>query len=147
MTTQPLDVRTLEPRDRHRTIFETLGGLNPRETLRLINDHDPAPLRYQLDAEHPHQFGWEYVESGPERWVIDITSRVTTFDARPTIAAGGEPFAAIMEAAATVKSGEVLVIFAPFEPVPLEGILGEEGFDHVAEQIDDNNWRVTFTRT
>ncbi|HCF83683.1 MAG TPA: hypothetical protein DEV72_00575, partial [Ktedonobacter sp.] len=34
--------------------------------LRLVNDHDPQPLRYQLLAEHPDLFSWESEQEGPE---------------------------------------------------------------------------------
>lgn len=141
-----LDVRPMPPRVRHETIFERLDGLATGETLRLVNDHDPAPLRYQLDATRPGQFRWEYVAQGPEEWEIDITSRARVVDARPTIAAGGEPFEEIMAAAAAVGEGEVLVVYAPFEPVPLEGVLGEQGFSHVADRLEGGDWRVTFVR-
>jgi uncharacterized protein (DUF2249 family) len=141
---ETLDVRTMPPRDRHPTIFEMLDTLATGQTLRLVNDHDPAPLRYQLEATRPDQFRWEYVESGPEQWAIDITSTARVVDARPTIAAGDEPFADIMDAASQVGEGEVLVVYAPFEPVPLEGVLGGQGFDHVAEQLESGDWRVTF---
>jgi hypothetical protein len=67
-------------------------------------------------------------------------------DARPTLAAGGEPFAEIMDAAAQVGDGEVLVVYAPFEPVPLEGVLGEQGFRYVAVEIEGGDWQVTFRR-
>lgn len=69
-----------------------------------------------------------------------------TLDVRPTLAAGGEPFAEIMEAAARVAPGDALVVYAPFEPVPLEGVLGEQGFTHVADELEGGDWRVTFTR-
>ena len=144
MTT--LDVRTMEPRVRHETIFGRLDELATGETLRLVNDHDPAPLRYQLDATRPGHFQWEYVEQGPVEWAIDITSRARVVDARPTLAAGGEPFAEIMDAAAQVGDGEVLVVYAPFEPVPLAGVLGEQGFTYAAEDIGGGDWRVTFSR-
>ena len=144
MTT--LDVRTMEPRVRHETIFGRLDELATGETLRLVNDHDPAPLRYQLDATRPGHFQWEYVEQGQVEWAIDITSRARVVDARPTLAAGGEPFAEIMDAAAQVGDGEVLVVYAPFEPVPLEGVLGEQGFTYAAEDIGGGDWRVTFSR-
>jgi uncharacterized protein (DUF2249 family) len=143
---QTLDVRPLAPRARHETIFERLDTLAVGERLRLVNDHDPAPLRYQLDATRPGQFRWEYVEAGPEEWAIDITSTARVVDARPSLAAGGEPFAEIMDAAAQVADGEVLVVYAPFEPVPLEGVLGEQGFRYVADELDSGDWRVTFTR-
>lgn len=142
---ETLDVRPMAPRTRHEVIFVRLDGLATGETLRLVNDHDPAPLRYQLDATRPGQFRWDYVERGPDEWAVDITSRVRFVDARPTLAAGGEPFAEIMEAAGLVGAGEVLVVYAPFEPVPLEGVLGEQGFAFVADQLDGGDWRVTFT--
>jgi uncharacterized protein (DUF2249 family) len=141
-----LDVRPMAPKVRHETIFERLDRLSAGETLRLVNDHDPAPLRYQLDATRPRQFEWAYVESGPEVWAIDITSRARVVDARPVLAAGDEPFVEIMEAASQVDDGEVLVVYAPFEPVPLEGVLGEQGFTHHAEELDRGDWRVTFSR-
>jgi hypothetical protein len=49
---------------------------------------------------------------------------VATVDARPIIAAGGEPFDTTMAAVADLGDGEDLVVLAPFEPVPLEGALG-----------------------
>lgn len=143
---QRLDVRDMAPKERHPTIFERLDGLATGETLRLVNDHDPAPLRYQLDATQPSRFEWTYVEEGPEDWAVDITNRARVVDARPTLAAGGEPFDEIMDAASQVTDGEVLVVYAPFEPVPLEGVLGGEGFDYRAEQLAEGDWRVTFTR-
>lgn len=147
MTATTLDVRDLAPRDRHRAIFDNLSGLEPSEIMRLVNDHDPVPLRYQLDAERPGQFSWEYIESGPERWVVDITSKALIFDARPILAAGGEPFTAIMEAATSVKDDQVFVVYAPFDPVPLQGVLGEHGFRSVTDQMDETTWRTTFLRS
>lgn len=141
-----LDVRPIPPRVRHETIFEQLGALAAGETLRIVNDHDPVPLRYQLDATRPGQFDWTYAADGPEEWAVDITSRAWVVDARPVLAAGEEPFEQIMEAAGQVRDGEVLVVYAPFEPVPLEGVLGEQGFRHVADELEDGSWRVTFVR-
>ena len=53
---QTLDVRPMPPRVRHETIFERIDRLTSGETLRLVNDHDPVPLRYQLDATRPGKF-------------------------------------------------------------------------------------------
>ena len=78
MTEQPtleLDVRDLVPRERHERIFTELARLAPGQALRLINDHDPKPLRYQLLAEHPGEFDWDEEEMGPERWMVAITRR------------------------------------------------------------------------
>ena len=39
----------------------------------LVNDHDPFPLRYQFEAERPGQFGWDYLEQGPQVWRVRIS--------------------------------------------------------------------------
>ncbi len=141
-----LDVRPLIPAERHRTIFEMIDELGTGETLRLVNDHDPVPLRYQLDATRPGQFTWNPVETGPEQWSIDITSKARVIDARPIIARGDEPFDTIMDAVGELGPDEVLVIVAPFEPVPLEGVLGEQGFEFKADELEGGDWRVCFSR-
>lgn len=69
---ETLDVRTVPPRDRHPLIFQKLQALPVAGTLELINDHDPKPLHYQIMAEYPNQFTWEYLESGPDVWRVRI---------------------------------------------------------------------------
>jgi uncharacterized protein (DUF2249 family) len=68
-------------------------------------------------------------------------------DARPIIAAGEEPFETIMAAVAALSDGEELVVLAPFEPVPLEGVLSSQGFAYDAAEIGGGDWRVTFRQT
>ncbi len=72
VTVMDLDVRELIPRERHTTIFARFDALKAGETLRLINDHDPKPLYYQLMAERSGMFTWEPEQQGPEVWVIRI---------------------------------------------------------------------------
>ena len=67
-------------------------------------------------------------------------------DVRPELEAGGEPFVRIMEAAAAVEPGESLVIVAPFEPAPLYGALGAQGFAHATQCMGADEWVVRFTR-
>lgn len=71
--TVEIDVRSLPPWERHPLVFEKLDALRPGESLRLINDHDPRPLRYELMHERPDQFGWESHEKAPREWVAVIT--------------------------------------------------------------------------
>jgi uncharacterized protein (DUF2249 family) len=75
MSTPPveLDVRRIPPREKHPTIFQTFDGLDNGQSMMLINDHDPRPLRYQMIAERPDTFEWEYQEEGPEVWRVRIT--------------------------------------------------------------------------
>ncbi len=70
-----LDVRSIVPRERHPKIFNTFDSLKKGEKMVLINDHDPRPLKYQLDAERTGQMDWKYVEQGPEVWKVEITRK------------------------------------------------------------------------
>lgn len=67
-----LDVRVLPPSRKHSTVRERLEDLHSGQTLRIINDHDPRPLRYELDDAYPGAFAWTYVECGPQLWRVDI---------------------------------------------------------------------------
>lgn len=70
--TSEIDVRSLVPAQRHAKIFELVGELAPGGSFVLVNDHDPKPLYYQLEAEHPQQFSWTYLEQGPQVWRVQI---------------------------------------------------------------------------
>lgn len=67
-----LDVRIIAPREKHPTIHARLNALAPGEMLSIVNDHDPRPLRFELEADYPGQYEWEYVERGPETWRVNI---------------------------------------------------------------------------
>lgn len=67
-----LDVRALPHAQRHQTIFALVGRLPPGRALVIVNDHDPQPLRYQLNALFPGEFSWEYLEEGPDVWRVAI---------------------------------------------------------------------------
>jgi uncharacterized protein (DUF2249 family) len=67
-----VDVRTLIPAQRHAKIFQLVDQLSPGRSFVLINDHDPKPLYYQLEAEYPKQFSWTYLEQGPTVWRVEI---------------------------------------------------------------------------
>ncbi|MGH2931130.1 MAG: DUF2249 domain-containing protein [Solirubrobacteraceae bacterium] len=71
---------------------------------------------------------------------------MATFDARPIIAAGGEPFSDIMAAADALGEGEELVVLAPFDPVPLKGALGSRGFSCDVTSLGGGDWQATFRR-
>jgi len=72
-----LDVREITPRERHPLIFQTVDDLKPGTSMRLINDHDPKPLYYQLMAERPGLIDWTYLEEGPETWQVRITRKAS----------------------------------------------------------------------
>lgn len=71
---------------------------------------------------------------------------MATLDARPIIAAGDEPFDQIMATVAGLTDNEELIILAPFEPIPLEGVLSSQGFTYDAVALGNGDWQVTFRR-
>lgn len=70
-----VDVREIPPFQKHPTIFQTFESLSSGEAMLLVNDHDPKPLYYQMSAEMPNTFEWEYLEQGPEVWQVRITKQ------------------------------------------------------------------------
>jgi uncharacterized protein (DUF2249 family) len=68
-----IDVREISPRERHPLIFQTFDGLAVGTAMRLVNDHDPKPLYYQLKAERDNLMAWEYLEEGPDVWQVRIS--------------------------------------------------------------------------
>ena len=71
-TDNEIDVRSLVPAKRHQKIFQLVDELAPGTSFVLVNDHDPKPLYYQLEAEYPRQFSWAYLQKGPEVWRVEI---------------------------------------------------------------------------
>ncbi|MDP3788996.1 MAG: DUF2249 domain-containing protein [Candidatus Omnitrophota bacterium] len=69
---ETLDLRPLPPFERREKIFQAWGNLIPGQTLRIINDHDPKPLRYQFEAEYKNMYEWQYEKEGPKYWIVKI---------------------------------------------------------------------------
>ena len=69
---QTLDLRPMPPFERHDKIFQIWNSLQPGETLRIINDHNPKPLYYQFEAEYKGRYAWEYEQEGPRDWIVKI---------------------------------------------------------------------------
>ena len=52
-----------------------------------------------------------------------------------------------MAVVAALGEGEELVVLAPFEPVPLEGVLSARGFSYHTTDVGEGGWQVTFRRS
>lgn len=63
-------------------------------------------------------------------------------DVRPMLAAGEGPFAQVMQAAAGVPGGGLLLIEAPFDPQPLRRVLAGRGFSTYGERVGPGYWRI-----
>jgi uncharacterized protein (DUF2249 family) len=66
-------------------------------------------------------------------------------DVRPALAAGEEPFQAIMDAVGTLAPGQSLRLIAPFRPVPLFSVMANRGFAASDRAIGNGDWEVTFS--
>jgi len=68
-----LDLRTVPVNERSPDkIINAWKELAEGDTLKLINDHDPKPLRYMFQIEFKDAFAWEYKLEGPNEWIVEI---------------------------------------------------------------------------
>jgi uncharacterized protein (DUF2249 family) len=67
-----VDVREIAPRIRHTLILQLFEHLDAVGSLQLIVDHDPRPLRLQLEAKHGSRCRWSYLEQGPDVWRVRL---------------------------------------------------------------------------
>src|SRR5690554_907071 len=66
------DLRPFPPTERHEMFYKAFADIQPGEAFEFINDHDPKPLYYQMEAESKEPFRWEYLEKGPEDWKVRV---------------------------------------------------------------------------
>jgi uncharacterized protein (DUF2249 family) len=83
-----LDLRPLSRPERHPLVFTVFDNLALNESFVLINDHDPQPLRMQIERMREDEMGWEYIERGPETFRIRVT-RVASPTTRIGAVSGG----------------------------------------------------------
>lgn len=70
------DIRPFTPTVRHEMFYKAFADLKPGEAFVFINDHDPKPLYYQMEAESKEPFKWEYLEKGPEDWKVRVIKTI-----------------------------------------------------------------------
>jgi uncharacterized protein (DUF2249 family) len=71
--TRVIDLRGLPCELRRATIFETFDALATGQSFQFVNDHDPAGLKRHFAACGLADYGWTYVEQGPDAWRIQLT--------------------------------------------------------------------------
>jgi regulator of cell morphogenesis and NO signaling len=157
-----LDASLLHPSIKHATIFQHFDALEPGDSFTLHNDHDPRPLRFQLENLRGNVFQWEYLEQGPEFFRIKITRNklntalqkeekssaeenilnVTALEPKlkhPTI------FVKFDE----LKPGESLILHNDHDPKPLYyQLLGERGNIFTWEYLEQGPklWRIKISK-
>lgn len=81
------------------------------------------------------------------RPLVDLpASRRVHLDVRGDLRQGHEPFGRIMTAVDSLGVRDVLVLRAPFEPLPLYQVLGKRGLAHWTERHAADDWTVWFYR-
>lgn len=68
----PFDARGVAKRFRHAAIFGALDSLQPGETMRFCNDHDPLPLLAQLEQRYGDRLSIAYQQREIGAIVIDF---------------------------------------------------------------------------
>jgi len=68
----PFDARGVAKRFRHAAIFGALDALQPGETMRFCNDHDPLPLLAQIQHRYGARINTTYVARQPGQVLIDF---------------------------------------------------------------------------
>ena len=86
------------------------------------------------------------VEDIAHRHAGALEARRVHLDVREDVRQGQEPFARIMAAVKALGGDQVLVLRAPFEPIPLYDVLGKRGFAHWTERHAADDWVVAFYR-
>jgi uncharacterized protein (DUF2249 family) len=110
-------------------------------SLRRAADESASPAtdRREFDAPSPVQGQVSARSDVPPSSQVHL-------DVREDIRLGREPFARIMVAVKRLPPDGVLVLRAPFEPVPLYRALAGMGFVHWTERHAEDDWSVWFQR-
>jgi uncharacterized protein (DUF2249 family) len=67
-----INVGDIDPQHRHIVTLQLFEHLATGDTLQLVMDHNPTPLRYQLEARHGSRCVWTYLEEGPDVWRVRL---------------------------------------------------------------------------
>lgn len=74
-------------------------------------------------------------------------SKANQLDIRSLLRRGAEPYAAIRARVDALRTGEPLIVIAPFLPAPLIERLKGEGFTAEVMHRPDGAWAATFCRS
>jgi len=113
-----------------------VAGVDPDVLVAVMNLPAGAPLPEARPGPAPTP------QPAPD-WVT--ADRVVPLDARPILAGGEDPLSAILAALRALPPGGQLAVTAPFEPVPLIGLLARQGW-RAWSRWDGGDCTVVFGR-
>jgi uncharacterized protein (DUF2249 family) len=70
-----LDLDVLPPEFAHRAALERFSRLRPGERLRVRSGRELESLWNVLACGRPGEFGWAYLQEGPDQWRVEVTRR------------------------------------------------------------------------
>lgn len=77
-----------------------------------------------------------------------VENKIVELDVRDDLKNKQEPFQKIMEAVQSLDQvGDVFILHAIFEPVPLLTVFKSKGFNNEVEKMAEDHWKITFTKT
>lgn len=72
-TEREIDLCLMPRPERHPLVFEAFDRLAVGESFSIFNDHDPQPLRMQIERLREGEVDWEYIERGPDTFRVRLT--------------------------------------------------------------------------
>ena len=136
---------------RNRSMRRIMARLVTVEQAARMAVVSPAALVRELNAAlgivtEPLDVAVPGALAGSPESIHPAQAPVLEVDVREDLRAGREPFSKIMAAVARLRGDEVLLLRAPFEPIPLYAVLGKRGLVHEARAESPNDWSVWFWR-
>lgn len=81
----------------------------------------------------------------PPTWFADLNQDdCVRLDVRPVLAAGDDPLERILCQLDQLSAADILLIEAPFDPVPLRRMLAGRGYDNHIISLSPEHWQVYF---
>lgn len=161
-----VDARDLPCREKLALIFRTWTELAVGASFVLVNEHDPVPVRRQLETNFPGCCAWEYLRVTEDECRIRImrlaASPNTAASARPFRCAGDkegepevvdvrgleppEPMLRILEAAEALEQGATLTALTDRRPIHLLPELEARGIRHESTVRPDGSWATVLRK-
>lgn len=67
-----VDVRNRPSAEGHQLIFANFDALVVGQSYTLVHDQDPISIYNELEAKRPREFSWEYRQTPPKVWRVQI---------------------------------------------------------------------------
>lgn len=119
------------------------AGLRVADVARMLRLNVDTLLAVARGRDLPDPAGPAPEDPADDGWADEAAVRVA-LDLRPVFANGHEPLAMILDEIGRLPADAVLVVDAPFHPLPLRRLLGGRGYRSVGRQIAADHWQVAF---